>query len=684
MKRLTVLLVMALMALCDAAHASASTCAAGSTGRLTIQNSCGDAVWLIETPPGAVGSAAAAQWDWFLNSSQVTQSNPSGKPSGAVAGALLAVGASVTFCVPDKGAPGGNFRFYMGCPSNNTSPFQFPPGCTIGTAAGDLAGVNTLFEPTFGCKPGLSGSQCAVNPSGNNAPIGPSDNVDVSAVNGYTLPVAVAVTQATCSPRQSTDASMLDLASCPGETSATLVSTDATQQSLIDQGLSLLTRDATGNLKACVAPFNWFLTGDLGSPANTSPTPASSCSATTIASACFYAAAGCITAEPVTSCPGASGPQQKVGPLGTGHFAIQNTSWVQQLLAMGYDGYTWQYGDGVGDQTCDWGGQITLTLCPNGGTPYVPNVLWEFSPATGNCTATGTGTPDNTTTFGSLFACQTANMRYTCQDNTPNDPFKVRSAAWQADAQATVSGTGQTYLEVQALKVSALQCAASTFTIPAVPSLHFEGGTFSIPECNYIFSSTGSACPATMSGSPALASPQPNPVAFVGAGRARKVGTGRDGGQVRLSGRFTAPRAIRLDQATLKLWRLLDEVGLGHGSHRLELTRRADEASLLPITLQARAGSKPNAAIYQTASGVRPSVWMEVKTRDPRTGLTEFLISVDRATILGPERCAGAPHPSTLLETRFSLHDAGSLPIAVQAKLHWECLPGELRMPWKR
>jgi hypothetical protein len=42
--------------------------------------------------------------------------------------------ASQTFCVPDKGTPGGNFRFYMGCPANNTDPFN-TGGCMLGAAA---------------------------------------------------------------------------------------------------------------------------------------------------------------------------------------------------------------------------------------------------------------------------------------------------------------------------------------------------------------------------------------------------------------------------------------------------------------------------------------------------------------------------------------------------------------------
>jgi len=58
----------------------------------------------------------------------------------------------------------------------------------------------------------------------------------------------------------------------------------------------------------------------------------------------------CDNAHPVTSWPSGSGPQQTVGPKGDGTYAIQNTNWAQQLFALGYGGYTWQYGDG--SRTC--------------------------------------------------------------------------------------------------------------------------------------------------------------------------------------------------------------------------------------------------------------------------------------------------------------------------------------------
>jgi hypothetical protein len=495
--------VVAFTGLLAAAAAEAqTTCAAGSTARLTIANSCGDDAWVIETPPGSV-AAVQGQWNWFL--AYATQTLKLGN-GGSVAGVLVKQGTSTAFCVPDMGAPGGNFRFYMGCPSNNTDPFN-NAGCTIGAAAGDLAGINTLFEPTFGCKPGLSGAQCAFNPSSNaadypNCAASPSsstcqampsgDNFDISAVDGYTFPIKV-VAQPTSGSAITIDAGMLDLASCPTETSKTLYSTDSTQQGLINGGVSLLTTNGAGQLQACAAPYKWFMTGTLGTPKNTAP---SSGACTTIASACFYAAAGCDNSQPVTGCPGGSGPQQKVGPKGDGTVAIQNTNWVQQLYMLGYNGYTWQYGDGVGNQSAPWGTSYTVTLCPNGGTPYVASQLWTFSATTGACSTSGqTGTPNNQTTYGSLFACQTANMRYTCDNYTSVDPYGSPTGLWKADPAATLAKTGQTYAQVQG---RTLTCKDYTLQIPTGGGFtpNPSPATLTLPECNYFWSGT-SVCPGS-------------------------------------------------------------------------------------------------------------------------------------------------------------------------------------------
>ena len=518
---------------CSASVATPETraagCPAGTTARLTFVNNCADDVWMVETPPGAIPgdptAATRAQWAWFVTN-YATQESP--YSDGAAAMKLPTGGTPQVLCVPDKGAPSGNFRFYLDCPGD--APFS-SAGCTIGAATGDRSGVNTLFEASYGCDPSLAKNQCAFNYSspapppattltsaidassdpatftvastsglpasppyqvgigieilnvtqvagtsltasraqdattqqahGTGSPvyelpncqfnpsiatcqpIDSSDYFDVSAVDGYTIPLTVTVTtgQSTCN-RATTDAGMLDLASCPTETAATLYSTLAAQQAQIKSGVSLLNSSAAG-LQSCAAPYKWFQTTTLGNP------PVAQMSdpgCNPINSSCYYAGSGCDNSQAATSCPGGSGPQERVGPEQNGSYGIQNTEWVTVLHAMGYLGYTWQYDDGLGTQQCSWGEETTVTLCPAGGTPYLENQLWTFSTATDTCSTQGqTGKPDGVKTFGSLFACQTANMLYTCKDLTADDPYQIPTQVCSADPAATKSGKGLTW-----------------------------------------------------------------------------------------------------------------------------------------------------------------------------------------------------------------------------------------------
>ena len=430
-------------------------------------------------------------------------------------------------CVPDKGAPSGNFRFAMGCPSltDDSDPFNTTEGCIIGSAFGDAAGINTLFEPSFGCIPPLTGKQCAFNASSDAAqypscpgdptsdncgPLTAADFFDISAVDGYTFPMRVDSMGSQCSA-PSKDASMLDLASCPTETKHTIYSAEPPQQAVIetarpghpDGGISLLTQTEDETyLQSCTAPYKWFASRDLGSPKNSDiprekpedtfiPQRTAKCEAGACNSVSFYGAAGCdnasCTVAECLACPGGSGPQQKVGPTRNGELAIQNTNFVQQVRALGYTGYTWQYDDGIGGQTCDAGAQMTVTLCPSGSSPkpYLKNQLWTFSTSTGTCSTDGTtGAPDEVNTFGSLFACQKANMKYTCTDLTDADPFKLPVGVWAANAAATLSPTplSRTYKEFTQKQLLVCQ-PTGPLTIP--PSPEYGGGTVSVPNCTY-------------------------------------------------------------------------------------------------------------------------------------------------------------------------------------------------------
>lgn len=371
----------------------------GTSRYFTVHNNCSETVYMLMTPPGV-----PQQWDWWQkNYGQGANKDRYELAKGAT---------SDKFMVPDCGAPSGNFRFFTGCKDDTLEH------CIVGDINGDLAGVSTLFEPTFGCKPSIhssnGGKGCAVNPSadvtgcsaatpGGCPPLATPDNFDISSVDGYDFSMTVeTVGTANCN-RTKTDGSMLDMASCPSESGTTLYSSDSTQESLINGGISLLTTNAAGQYRACAAPNMWFNTTSLGDPTNPDRSPCAAGSA-----ACYYGCAGCDKDHKVG--PGCGGVQCKVGPTAShdGTKAINNTHWVTQLYAMGYKGYTWAYGDGIGLQQCDWGVEIKVTLCPGGGVPY-EKTKWQY--AAGECTRSAGGSYD------SLFDCQKAHMKYGCDSN---------------------------------------------------------------------------------------------------------------------------------------------------------------------------------------------------------------------------------------------------------------------------
>ncbi len=94
-----------------------------------------------------------------------------------------------------------------------------------------------------------------------------------------------------------------------------------------------------------------------------------------------------------------------------------------------------------------------------------------------------------------------------------------------------------------------------------------------------------------------------------------------------------------------------------------------------------RAGSKPTDVIYKTASGARPVVRIEVKSPDPKTGLVEFSIKVDRATIpVGSALCVGSP-ATTNLRTAFGLQVGAGAPLVLDVTPRWRCLGTQSKTP---
>ncbi len=337
---------------------------------------------------------------------------------------------------------------------------------------------------------------------------------------------------------------------------------------------------------------------------------------------------------------------------------------MQQLYALGYNGFTWQYGDGVGDQACGWGTELKLTLCPNGGVPYRKNQLWTFAASAGTCGTDGsTGAPDGVTTFGSLAACQQANMRYTCDDVTQSDPFKVPAALWKADPAATQSNTGFAYAQITGIQ----QLVQQTLMLD-IPGF----GPLTLPEYNYVYATGNGTCPPS-----GLGAPRPHPVAFQGRGIVTGVGHGEAHGQVRITGSFTLPRAIEPMRSTLTLWRLL---AWGEGIHDLVSDRKG--SGFLPSTLAEQGSHGARHLTFRTPPGARPRVKVRIDNLDPGAGATHFSFSVRHAAIAEPAECAdGGPDATTRLETRFSLDDERDPPVIVGATLHWRCLPHKLKTP---
>jgi hypothetical protein len=139
---------------------------------------------------------------------------------------------------------------------------------------------------------------------------------------------------------------------------------------------------------------------------------------------------------------------------------------------------------------------MTVTLCPSGSSPkpYEKNPLWRWSASSGACTTDGaTGVPDGKTTFGSLFACQTATMRYTCTDLTANDPFNLPIGVWAADPAATLAPTALTLTYSGFQTAQQLVCENTPeLTIPASPQ--FSGGKVTVPNCTYYIDANRHVC----------------------------------------------------------------------------------------------------------------------------------------------------------------------------------------------
>jgi len=441
----------------------------GFTKRLTVINNCGENTWLYMKIPGA--GSMPEQWDFWKKTSggkEVWTGGSTGSGTGYVRSELK-IGTPYHFCIPDKGAAGGNFQIFME-PCKKTGD-----DCMIGTMVGhDRNGINTLFEPTFGCIPGTA--NCSKNPSDPSHDITAWDWFDISAVPGFTIPMYLEVTNAhklTCTA-SSTDASMLDMASCPSENKpwpegygTTMVAVDPAptttcqkasgattgqctgngyapchddadctdgntqMRTILDGGFSLLTQgvDRRDGYQGCASPCNYLSGHQLGDPPKTWTSPSKDImgpmasagykpNTLPLNTACWY----CCASKANADAPGQGGIQCDKGPNGS--YPIGLTGYVRRLKEMGMNGYAWQYDDYGANHNCeqkssDVSARFLLTLCPGkttgarypwpaGSKPYLTTQGWNW--VNGKCTASNSGG-----TYKSLYACQVANLKYECK-----------------------------------------------------------------------------------------------------------------------------------------------------------------------------------------------------------------------------------------------------------------------------
>ena len=186
------------------------------------------------------------------------------------------------------------------------------------------------------------------------------------------------------------------------------------------------------------------------------------------------------------------------------------------------------------------------------------------------------------------------------------------------------------------------------------------------------FPPTVGACP-TPFGEPPPPQPSPDNIAKL-EGRVTKIGNATNKATLRIQGRFTVEDPLALDQAALTVEALLREVG---GADELAQGPVAPDL-LLPLSLLPRKGSRPDKGDYTTPPGDKPIVHAQVapvKGRDAASGLMEFSLDVDGATIVSPSHCPAA------LTTSFRLVGAAGEPVWVHGTGIWHCDGPKLETP---
>src|SRR5262249_33889440 len=114
--------------------------------------------------------------------------------------------------------------------------------------------------------------------------------------------------------------------------------------------------------------------------------------------------------------------------------------------------------------------------------------------------------------------------------------------------------------------------------------------------------------------------------ASLSSGQAKKVGTGRPNGTLRLAFTALLPRGLDLSQATLRIQQVLAERGA-------ELVELSPDPGL---DLQRLEGAKRDRASFATLDGEQPLLRLQLRSRG---GVLEGTLRLDQAEVAAPRLC---------------------------------------------
>jgi len=308
------------------------------TADLRIINSCKTQLW-FEARYGGAGAPLPGQ------SATSIQALP---------------GSYVDYTIPDTGLSGTRFWAKYGCDNygkncligDQMQYYPNPPGgCPPG---GCTPPVDSLFEATWGCRPG---SSC----NSQN----PTTWFDTSQVDGWTIPYKLTpvgdVSGCDCIGSscgfKGVDASTLDVTKCPSSEDLTANGQFASVN-VLGKTVSLSSVDlriiANGSILGCMSPckrLNWGAPYGLQQDESSGSTMWMCCPTPTPQSC--SPSNGCIT-------PSAC----RAGP-------IETTKFVSAVHTMAPGVYSYSYDDGVGLHACPAGvTKYTMEFCPSGSAAY--------------------------------------------------------------------------------------------------------------------------------------------------------------------------------------------------------------------------------------------------------------------------------------------------------------------------